>query len=90
MCALFRKAGFENASERRITKTMRYKDEEEYLRLVLDGTPLGHSLREEDPSVREEIVRKTVVNLQKWKTGDEIALPAECVIVVANRGDVTS
>lgn len=78
-------AGFREAREERVTELFHFKDEEEYFRLLLDSTPFGHSLSEEDPEVQEKILRKARSNLQAWKTTSGITLPAEIVIVTANK-----
>ncbi len=81
----FRKVGFREAREERVTEEFHFKDEEEYFSLVLNSTPFGHSLSEEDPYVQKEVLRKARSNLQGWKTRSGITLPAEIVIVTAKK-----
>ena len=83
--AFLTNAGFRDAREERVTHTMRFEDEDEYLDILLRSTPLGHSLSEEDPEVQEKVLLTTRENLQRWKSESEIALPAECVIVTARK-----
>jgi hypothetical protein len=64
---------------------MRYQDGEAYLNSILKGTPIGHSLSEEPLDVQEEVLRKTRENLQRWSVLEGILLPAECVIVGAEK-----
>lgn len=86
MVAFLEKAGFHGARERRVQHDWVFASEEEYFRLVLEGTPLGHSLREEDKAVQEDVMRKTRRNLQAWKQKDGgIRAPAECVLVTARK-----
>jgi SAM-dependent methyltransferase len=84
MVALLEAAGF-SASEERVQHSMTFKDPDEYLDTLLTATPLGHSLSEEDPPVRQEVLRKTRSNLERWRTSEGVVLPAECVIVSARR-----
>ena len=83
MVAFLEAAGFREAREHRITRTMRYADSEAYLNSILKGTPIGHSLSEESPDVQQEVLRKTRENLQRWTGPEGILLPAECVIAGA-------
>lgn len=85
MVAFLEKAGFRDARERRVTHPWEFRDEEDYLGFVLKGTPIGHSLSEEEPEVQEEVLRKARENLRAWKTPKGLALPAECVVVTARR-----
>lgn len=82
---ILRKAGFEDVHESRVSHDWRFADEEAYFHGTLQGTPIGHSLREEDEDVQREVMAKTRANLQAWKTPDGIRLPAEAVIVSARK-----
>ena len=80
------KAGFEDAKEERHTHTWDFKNEEAYLHNVLKGTPIGHSLSEEDEPTQKEVLRKTKQNLKAYtKTDGTITLPAEGVVVWARK-----
>jgi ubiquinone/menaquinone biosynthesis C-methylase UbiE len=85
MVQLLREAGFATATEERVRHTMRVENADQYLRIILDGTPVGHSLHEESPEVQEEVLRKTRKNLEPWTTTAGISLPGECVLVVAHK-----
>ena len=75
LAQLFLNSGFESATEDRITKILHVRDSEDYLKLFLKGPPLGHSLSEEEEGVQKEILRKTKLNLEKWKTDNGFAIP---------------
>jgi len=85
MVAFLTAAGFVGAEEARIQHDVHLRDEEEYLGSLLKGTPIGHSLFEEPPDVRAEVLRKTRANLRAWRTADGLAIPAECVLVTAKK-----
>ncbi|HYK93009.1 MAG TPA: methyltransferase domain-containing protein [Thermoplasmata archaeon] len=76
-------AGFERASERRISITCEFPDVESYLRTILEGTPIGHSISEESRDIQEEIITETRRNLVPWTQDGRVRLPAQCVLVVA-------
>jgi SAM-dependent methyltransferase len=83
MVAFLEAAGFRSAQEHRVQHHLRYRDADDYLEVLLQGTPIGHSLFEESKEVQEEVLRKTRANLGKWTTSEGISLPAEAVIVTA-------
>src|SRR3989440_2243517 len=85
MVKLFEDAGFHETKEVRKTHTMAFKDEDEYIDLFVEGTPLGHSIREEDPPVQKKILSRTRENLRRWRTRKGIEIPCECVIVTAHK-----
>lgn len=85
MANLLEDAGFRDPKESRRTHTMAFKDEEDYIDIIVNGTPLGHSIKEEDPAVQGKILQKTRQNLRMWKTRKGIAIPCECVIVTATK-----
>lgn len=83
LVAILEKAGFARAEERRVTLDWTFRDEEQYLDSVLKGTPIGHSLSEEDEAVQEQVLRETRENLKRWKTAGGIVMPSEAVVVSA-------
>jgi ubiquinone/menaquinone biosynthesis C-methylase UbiE len=85
MVKLFTDAGFQEAREVRKTHRMSFKDEDEYLEVFVGGTPLGHSLREEDPEIQEKILARTRENLRRSRTSKGIVMPCECAIVTARK-----
>ena len=85
MMKLFEDAGFHEAKEERKTHAMTYKNENEYVDVFVEGTPLGHSIREEDALVQKKILARTRENLRQWRTRKGIEIPCECVIVTARK-----
>lgn len=84
LVAILEKAGFRDAREERVTRAWTFESEDAYFESTLKGTPIGHSLSEEEPDVQKEVLRKARANLQRWKKADgSLALPAECVVVSA-------
>lgn len=80
------KHGFEGAKEERFTHDWEFKNEEAYFHSVLKGTPIGHSLSEEDEPTQKEVLRKTKQNLKAYaKVDGRIVLPAEGVVVSARK-----
>lgn len=77
--------GFTDAREERVKHETLWRDEKTYLDSILSGTPIGHSLREEEPDVQKEVLRKAHEFLATRKTPRGIALAAEAVIVSAKR-----
>jgi ubiquinone/menaquinone biosynthesis C-methylase UbiE len=82
---LFEAAGFHEGKEERKTHVMVYKDADEYFNVFVEGTPLGHSIREEDPPVQKKIIARTRENLRQWRTRRGLEIPCECVIVTARK-----
>ena len=78
-------AGFVETMEERRTHTMAFADEDEYIKILVEGTPLGRAIKEEDPSVQKKILAGTRVNLRKWKSRKGIQIPCEGVIVTATK-----
>ena len=78
-------AGFGETQEERRTHLMAFKDENEYIEIMVEGTPFGRSIMEEDPPVREKILARTRGNLRKWKSRKGILLPCEGVIVTGTK-----
>jgi len=85
MVRFLEEAGFREGVETRVEHRMNFANADDYLRTLLKATPIGHSLEEEDSATQQEVLRKTRVNLERWTTADGVSLPAECVIVTANR-----
>jgi ubiquinone/menaquinone biosynthesis C-methylase UbiE len=85
MTAFLRAAGFRDPTEERVRHSMTFKDADHYLRAILDGTPIGHSLREESAEVQQEVIRKTRAHLAQWETKGGLSIPAESVLVIAHK-----
>jgi ubiquinone/menaquinone biosynthesis C-methylase UbiE len=86
MVRFLESAGFREARERRVVHVCTFSDEDAYLRSVLSGTPIGHSLSEESPEVQAEVLSKTRANLRRYASNGRIELPGECAIVTARTG----
>jgi len=85
MMAFLEKAGFHRAHEEHFRHLVAVPSADVYLQSILKGTPIGHSLSEEEPAVQKAILRKTRENLKQWETRQGLAIPAESVIVSAER-----
>lgn len=85
MVKLLEDAGLTEAKEERKTHTMQFRDADDYIESFVDGTPLGHSIREEGPAVQKRILAKTRENLRRWRTRKGIEIPCEHVIVTARK-----
>ena len=83
MIAFLSEAGFRDGKERHVAHTVRLPDADTYLDILLHGTPLGHSLDEENAVVQREVLRDTRATLAEYTTETGLALPAECVLVTA-------
>jgi ubiquinone/menaquinone biosynthesis C-methylase UbiE len=58
---------------------------EDYLSMMLGGTPLGHSLSEETKEVQKAVYEKAKSNISRYATAKGVSIPAECVVVVASK-----
>jgi len=85
LAKLLADAGFGETQEERRTHTMAFKDEDEYIEILVEGTPLGRAIQEEDPLVQKKILAKTRANLRKWKSRKGILIPCEGVIVTGTK-----
>ncbi len=85
MTKLLEDAGFHDAKEERKVHTMSFKNEDEYIDVLVRGTPLGHSIAEEEPLVQKKILANTRENLRPWRTRRGIEMPCECVLVTARK-----
>jgi ubiquinone/menaquinone biosynthesis C-methylase UbiE len=85
MVRFLEESGFHRATESRVSHDFHFRDADEYLDVLLRGTPIGHSLSEETPEVQREVLRATRSNLVAWTRADGITIPGECVFVTAHR-----
>jgi ubiquinone/menaquinone biosynthesis C-methylase UbiE len=85
LAAMLRKLGFENTKELRITEEWIARDPEEFLNTILEGTPIGHSLSEEDIEIQQKVLEKTRANIKRYATASGVRIPAECVQVFASK-----
>lgn len=83
---ILRKAGFRDPAEKRVTHEFTFRDGKTFFDAILKGTPIGHSLLEEDEPTQKAVLAKTAKNLEKWTLPDgSIRVPAEAVVVGAVR-----
>lgn len=84
LVALLHKHGFRGATEERVTRDWQFVSLDAALGSMLKGSPLGHSLSEEDAVVQERVLAKTRANLGRFVRPDgTVRGPAEAVIVNA-------
>ena len=83
LARLLTECGFHAATESRESRDFSFATPEEYLDMVLRGTPIGHSLGEETAEVQAEVLRATRANLERYRTPGGIVLAGECVFVTA-------
>lgn len=79
------KQGFTDTEETRTTNFYSAKSPDEYLDMMLNGTPLGHSLSEESPRIQKKILEKAHKNLKPYKGANGLRIPAECVLIIASK-----
>lgn len=77
--------GFEETKEKRVTGNWLAPSVDQYLTMILEGTPIGHSLSEEEKDVQQMVLEKTRKNISKYLTSSGVKIPTECVIVVASK-----
>jgi len=75
--------GFAHTKETRMVDNWSAPSVDQYLTMVLEGTPLGHSLSEEDPEIQKVILEKMRKNIAEYQTEKGVSIPAECVLVTA-------
>lgn len=86
LVSFLRAAGFTEAKESRVTHPVHFSSEEAYMRSVLKGTPIGHSLSEEEPDVQEHVLARTKENLARFRLGDgTYRMTGEAVVVSARK-----
>ena len=83
MVGFLEAAGFRDGKEAPVEATMHFASAEEYLRIILKGTPLGHSLSEESPEVQADVLAATRKNLAAATGPGGVDLAAECLVVSA-------
>jgi ubiquinone/menaquinone biosynthesis C-methylase UbiE len=77
--------GFAGAAEVRVQGTWVADSVEQYLSMLLQGTPLGHSLSEETEEIQRTVREKAKRNISRYSTSTGVSIPVECVIVVASK-----
>ena len=82
---MLKEIGFVNPTEVRAVGNFVADGVEDYLSMVLVGTPLGHSLSEETEDVQKAVRAKAKSNISRYATKRGVSIPTECVIVVASK-----
>ncbi len=78
--------GFVSAKETRVTNNWVANSVEDYLDMVLEGSPLGHSLSEENQETQRNVIEKAKRNTsQHMMPGKGVSIPAECIIAYASK-----
>lgn len=79
---MLEETGFHDTRTERYRYTLTFADADTYLEAMLEGSPVGPSLREEPEQVQEAVIQETRDNLERWGTATEegIELAAEAVV----------
>ena len=85
LATMLRNLGFTNTREVRVVDDWRAESSEDFLNMILSGTPIGHSLSEEEKDVQQKILEKTRANITHYSTTNGVKIPAECVMVFAKK-----
>lgn len=81
MTAMLEAAGFSDVTEERRTVEGTFAVADEFIAAMLDGTPLGPSLQEEDEEVQEAVIADTRENLAAHEVDGELRLTGVTVVV---------
>ncbi len=85
LAAMLEKVGFEKTKEVRVTGNWTAPSVDEYLSMLLEGTPIGHSLSEEDSEIQKQVLETTRKNIERYVTSRGVSIPAECVVVLTSK-----
>lgn len=78
--------GFVHAKEARVTNNWVANSVEDYLNMVLEGSPLGHSLSEETQETQRNVIEKAKRNIAQYAVpGKGVSIPAECIIAYTSK-----
>ena len=89
LTAMLDRIGFVNSQEFRMRGNFVAESAQDYLTMLLNGSPLGHSLSEESEEVQNSVLKRARENIERYATGKTISIPAECVIVVTQKSKVS-
>jgi ubiquinone/menaquinone biosynthesis C-methylase UbiE len=81
--------GFVNSKEFRMGGNLVAESAKDYLTMFLNGSPLGHSLSEESKEVQDEVLTKALANIERYASEGGVSIPAECVMVVTQKPNVS-
>lgn len=83
---LFEAAGLTKVTEATHRDTWTYKDTDEFYEATLKGTPIGHSLWEEDEDVQASVMKTVEEELPVYVQADgSVRLPAEALVVAGHK-----
>ncbi len=82
---LLEAAGFTDVREERASYDYVFASADEYLETMLEGTPVGHSLEEEDEDVQASVLADARENLEAYTYGDALVIPGEAAYVVGTK-----
>ena len=85
LTSMLQKQGFTDTQEIRSTNFWSARTPQEYLDLMLIGSPIGHSLSEVSPKIQKRILEKALKNVKVYKGSTGVRIPAECVLVTASK-----
>jgi ubiquinone/menaquinone biosynthesis C-methylase UbiE len=85
LTGMLEKIGFEGAKEIHVTGNWIAPSVDHYLTMLLEGTPIGHSLSEEEKVVQQMVLEKTRKNIAKYQTSAGVKISTECVVVMASK-----
>lgn len=85
LTSMLGKIGFVNSKEVRIGGNFVGESVQEYLAMLMQGSPLGHSLSEESKEVQDSVLAKAQSNIARYALGGKVSIPAECVVVVTQK-----
>lgn len=88
LAEMLQRIGFKGAKESRVTERLVAPSVDHFLEMILAGTPLGHSLSEEDPAVQAIVLGKARKNIERYATASGVSIPSECVLVAASRAEI--
>jgi len=82
---MLKSIGFEEPAETRIVGNWVADSVDGYLSMLLDGSPLGHSLSEENEEDQKTIREKSRRNISRYSSTTGVSIPIECVIASASK-----
>lgn len=86
LTAMLETIGFAHSKEARVTNNWVANSVEDYLNMVLDGSPLGHSLSEETQETQRNVIEKAKRNIAQYGVpGKGVSIPAECIIAYTSK-----
>ncbi len=86
LASMVEDVGLEVDAEKRIRVPLEFRDIGSFMEAMLNGTPVGHSLKEEDEDIQQAVLRETRQNVDRWNQADDrIILDSEAVVISARK-----